>query len=272
MAKAPAHKTEDPKDLVPTPPSGVPSFLAAKVEEHAGEGVSNDKDDQLIPLVYVLQAQSPQCNKRSSDYVEGAEAGAILLRNSGLPAISGDVGIVCQPIFFSKDFVEWIPRSAGGGFVGRHDTRPPEAVDQPDPQNPNKTQILMPNKNELRETRYHVVRIYLPDGSKMPFVIPMSSSAHTSSRGWMAQMASKVIGGNQAPSYACLYRLKTKERTNAAGTWSTWEILDEGWVQSEEDFQAGADLYAAFASGEKKADIPVDDLEPHTSVGDNAAM
>ena len=268
MAKAPV-KTEE--NLPATTAGNVPAFLAAAIAEHAGEGVSTLQEDNLVPLIYVLQAQSPQCNKRSPEYVDQAEAGSIWLRNSGLPAVNGEEGILFQPCFFERDWVEWVPRDSGGGYAGRHKDRPAEAKELPDPKNPAKTQWTLPNGNTLAETRYHIGYVILDDGSTMPYVIPMSSSGHTVSRGWMFMMNSKQLGGNRAPSYACLYRLKTKERSNAAGTWFTWDVTDAGWVTTQADFDRGADLHKAFALGEKQVDTaaPQDEEAPH---GENAAM
>jgi len=252
-SKAVATVNDETKTLAVVNNS-VPSFLQERISADAGKGVSNLAEDNLVPLIYVLQAQSPQCNKRSPEYVQDAEAGSIWLRNSGLAAVNGEEGVIFQPCYFSKDWVEWVPRTAGGGYVGRHDDRPSEAVEKPDPQNPNKTNWTLPNGNTVVETRYHVGYVIQEDGSAFPYVIPMSSSGHTVSRGWMFLMNGKQMGGARAPSWACLYRLKTKERTNAAGTWFTWDVTDAGWVQTEAEYNRGADLNEAFASGSKKMD------------------
>jgi hypothetical protein len=271
MAKAPAPK-EDPKDLVPQSPGAVPSFLAAKVQEHAGEGVSNAASDNLVPLVYIIHAMSARCNPKSPEYVENGTVGSIWLRNSGLPAIDGDEGIKVQPCHFGITWTEWIypPKFDGSGFVAQHNERPAEAVEKPDPQDPERKLWLMPSGHVVRETRNHVVRVHLPNGSTMPYVIAMTGGNHTPSRGWMTMMSSKVVGGSQAPSYANFYRLKTKDKAFAKGTVPIWTVTDEGWVQTPEDFEAGAKLYEAFASGEKQMEVPADDLEPAS--GDNAAM
>ena len=250
MAKPPA-KTEE--NLPAVTGGSVPAFLAGLAAEDAGKGVSTLAEDNLVPLIYILQAQSPQCNRRSPDYVEGAESGSIWLRNSGLPAIDGEEGLLFQPCYFQKDWVEWVPRSAGGGYVGRHEEMPPEAEEKNiDPQNPEKKFWVLPNGNTVVETRYHIGYVILEDGRAMPYVIPMSSSAHTASRGWMFLMNSRQLGSAKAPSWAGLYRLKTKERTNKSGTWFTWDITDAGWVASPEDYARGADLHESFARGERK--------------------
>lgn len=230
--------------------SAVPAFLATQGAQDAGKGVSTAQEDNLIPLIYMLQPLSPACNKRDPAYIEGAEPGAIWLRNAANPIVPGEDGILFQPCFFSKDWVEWIPRTSGGGYAGRHATKPADAKEVRDPQNPQKIKYVLPNGNELIETRYHAGFV-ITDAGPLPYVIPMASTAHTCSRQWMGIMNQKQVAGNKMPSWAGLYRLKTKQKSNAAGTWFTWDILDEGFVQTPEDYERGKTLFNAFSSGEK---------------------
>ncbi len=236
---------------------GLPSHLQKRMQEDAGKGVSTAQEDNLVPLIYVLQANSPQAVKRSPDYIKGAEAGGIWLRGSEPPVIDGEEGILFQPCHFSKDWVEWVPRDSGGGFVGRHESCPEEAERTTDPQNPNRVRFILPNGNEVIETRYHIGYVLLPDGRALPYVIPLSATGHTVSRHWMFLMNAKQIpGAGTAASYACLYRLRTKFRTNNWGDWYMFDVTDEGWVQDEAAYERGAKLHAAFAQGAKVAEAP----------------
>ncbi len=169
-----------------------PAFLAEAAERDAGKGVSTAAEDNIIPLVYVLQANSPQCNKRGPEYVEGAVDGAIWLRGSGRPAIDGDVGILVQPCYFFRNFIEWrLPR--GNGIAAVHQTMPADAVEKPNPENPKKTLLMLPNGNHVVEVRNHIVRVFLPDGTVLPYSIPFSSTGHTVSRGWMNLLNNKHL-------------------------------------------------------------------------------
>ena len=64
----------------------------------------------------------------------------------------------------------------------------------------------------------------------------------------------RAPGGGTAPSWACLYRLRTKQRKNKAGTW--FQIVAENagdhgqtaWVETVEDYERGAALNAALIS------------------------
>lgn len=260
-------KIKATKELTVPESGSVPAFLQDQVVADAGKGVSTNAEDNIVPLIYVLQAQSPQCNRRSPDFVEGAEAGAFWLRSSGLPAVSGDDGILFQPCFFSKDWVEWRPNR--GGFVTRHSDRPADAElkNTPTPEDPDRQSWVMPNGNYVVETRYHIGNVYLPDGKIMPYVIPFSSTGHTVSKNWMFLMNNKVIAGAKgaAPSFACFYRLKTKETSNAKGTWMKIEVTDEGWVQTAADYERGKALHNAFSTGEKDIDAPDESAEQGSS-------
>jgi len=250
--------TQDQNTEVTTANMGaMPAHLAGVVGDHLGKGSSQAAEDNIVPLIYVLQAQSPQCNRRGPDYVEGAEAGAFWLRGSGLPAISGDEGLLFQPCYFSKDWIEWKPNR--GGYVDRHTERPADAEEremQDERGDPIKRWVR-PNGNIVVETRNHVGIVHFPDGSRQPYVIALSGSGHTVSRNWMGMINRKQTPDGVAPSWVALYRLRTKERSNQKGTWMTIDVADAGWA-SLEDFNRGTKLNEAFASGDKSIETPVE--------------
>jgi len=242
--------------------SNVPAELAGMMKADKGKGVSTDQSDNLVPLIYILQDLSSATKKRDPAYIEGAEAGKFWLRNAPEPIVSGEEGLLVQPCFFTKDFVEWRPRADGGGFIGRHAEMPDDVTEVRDPKNKNKVTYVRKNGNEVIETRSHVVRVFTKNGV-VPYVLPFSSTGHTTSRTWMFMMN----GHEGAPSFSRKYRLTTREKTNAAGTWFGVDVKDEGWVTPEE-YMAGRTLYEAFASGDKQAEAPVE-KDPN-AVGDDA--
>lgn len=238
------HAKEEEKQHLPATTTGLPAHLAGLAEADAGKGVSTAQEDNIIPLVYILQAQSPQV-MRGPGQIEGAQAGDIWLRNSAVREIMpGGAGIVVQPCAFSKSWIEWVPRDSGGGFIARHAVRPADAIQDPDDPN----HWTRPNGNELVETREHYV---MAEGQ--PYVIPFSSTGHTTSRTWMALMNQFRIGAAPAPSWARRYRLSTVQRTNSLGTWYQWKVEDLGWVPSQEEYQVGKMLHEAVTSGAKRA-------------------
>lgn len=232
-------------------PAGVPAHLSSVIISDAGKGVSTAVEDNIVPLVRVLQPLSKALQKNNPDFIQGAMAGDILLKNSAKPLVKGDEGFLFQPCYFAKAWVIRIPLANGGGFVGQSNDLPKEAIGTPSTRNPSITEYKMPNGNEVIETRYHSGFVHLDGGTRLPYVIPMSSTGHTASKNWMFLMSNKRIEGKPAPSFASLYRLKTRDRSNASGTWSTWDISDAGWVQNEEDYLRGKALFEAFDNGAK---------------------
>lgn len=225
--------------------------------EDAGKGVSSSAEDNIVPIIYLLQANSPATKKSNPSYVEGAQPGDIWKRNSiHNPIVKGEVGIQFQPCFFSKVWVEWRPNR--GGLAGVHNERPSDAKEvEVMHEGKPKRMWARENGNTLVETRQHAG---FADGE--PFVIPFSSTGHTVSRNWMNLMNQVFIPGTNkvAPSYAKTYRLTTVERTKDSNSWFVFKVEDlgdKGWV-SKEQYLRGKQLFDSFNRGEKVATVEED--------------
>ncbi len=262
MGKPATVKKDAGKSVATTGAGNVPAHLKSKIAADAGKGVSDSMDDSLVPLVVVLQAQSPQAIKQKPEYLKGAEAGSIWMKNAPQPVVAGEVGILFQPISFYKNVVEWIPKNkdgSGGGYVGEHAAMPADAKEVVDKDDGSKS-MMSPRGTEYVETRNHAGVIYTADGQAFPYLIPLSSSGHSVSRQLMFMMKNKTVDGHKVPSFACLYRLKTILRTKGQHNWFVLDPHEGGedgsvlWA-TEEQYDAGASLHAAFERGEKKADM-----------------
>lgn len=248
--------------------------IAGMAEDDAGSGTSQAAEDNIIPLIYILQNQSPQVLSNKPDYIEGAGPGDIWLKNAPEPIAPGESGIIVQPVMFSKAIVEWVPRTRGGGFVAQHLDWPEDTVKSQHPETAKDIFKRAGSKNDLVETRYHGVLI-----NGIPFVIPMSSTAHTVSRGWMALMNQfRLPSGKVAPSWMRKYLLTTVLRTNAAGEWYTWKVEDLGWINgwggltADDEYQRGKQLYLAMSSGEMKAEAPASEGGAGAALNDSDVM
>lgn len=260
--KAPAKVAEPEvkkQEVVTTRAEGVntpPAHLAAQLAESTGRGVSTARDDNVIPLIYVLQKSSPVTDERSDDYVEGAKAGELWVRGTDR-VIKGVDGLLIQPCVFLKCWIEWGPKR-GDGFKGRHADRPGDAAEKELPNEKGELQFhwVRANGNLVVETREH----YVLDEEGNAFVIPFTSTGHTVSRTWMALMNSFRDGrGKPYDSFARRYRLTTVRKEKAGNSWYVIKATDEGWVPTAEAYDRGRALYDAVMSGEKTADVPVDD-------------
>src|SRR6266404_30558 len=206
MAKTTAKKTTT-RDIVKgkeVATTGGKTLKTADVDvtllmkQDAGDGVSTAAEDNIVPLLYILQAQSPVALKQKPEYIKGAVAGNIWPRGSRTLIDGEEDGLPVIPVAFSKWWVEWRPDR--GGFAGRHaydatadeKGRPEGAEWTEDPKNPGMGKWELPSGNVVVETREHAVLAQI-DGNWTGCVISMSGSNHTSSRAWMGLLKSKKI-------------------------------------------------------------------------------
>jgi hypothetical protein len=245
------------------------------MKQDAGRGVSTAAEDNIIPLIYLLQAQSPPCLKQKPEYIKGAVAGMIWPRGSKILIDGEEVGLPVIPVAFRKWWMEW-GAERGDGLFGRYEYdataenkgRPDDAQWVEDPKKPGsgKGQWVRESGHVLVETREHAVLAYINE-SWQGGVVSMTSTNHKCSRMWMGLMKDKRIPGtnDRAPSYAYVYCLKTTPQSNADGDWYGWTAEDgmgDGEVTFLPDLENGVELYKVarqldrdFMSGAKVADV-----------------
>src|SRR5690554_4094010 len=115
-------------------------------QQNAGAGLDNvTASDMLVPRLTILQSLSPQLKKRDSAYIEGAEVGDIC--DVGTGQLYKD-GIMFLPVYYRKDYLEWAPRSSGGGLVDIHSD--PSILDKTTRND--KKQPVLDNGNLIQET------------------------------------------------------------------------------------------------------------------------
>jgi hypothetical protein len=222
-------------------------------EQDSGAGVSFKPEDQLLPLIYVLQTGSPAVEKRGDSYVEGANPGDFWLRNAIIPIRNGEEGIIAIPVEMVRTWIEWLPNR--GGFVARHDS-PPEDMTQRtvrgDDGRERQSLVRGGSGNIVQDTREFYL---LVDGQ--PYVLPCTGTKHTFARSWnmLFHQFLHPKTGNVMPSFARKYRLTTVPASNAVGKWFGLKFQDLGPVTVPE-YQAAKTLYQAVQKGEKRAESP----------------
>lgn len=247
----------------------LPAEVAAALDEDAGVGVSRKMEDNVVPLVYLLQANSKAALKGHDKYVDGAEGGSIWLRNAepGSSLIDGEEGMLFLPAYFTKCWIEWQPDR--GGFVARHPDRPNAArlVDREGDDGRIRKVWEMPNGNVVNESR-EFSGFVKKDGNLMPYTIPLSGSGHMVGRNWMTAIGNqKTPSGKDAPLWAYYWRLRTKLRTVGENSWYQFEITRDAPITTLAERDVAKALNQAFASGEKTSAA----VEDHDDRGDESA-
>lgn len=280
MAKSAKKTTNVPARASKGTAVGQASDLLAMMGEDAGRGVSTAMEDNIVPLVYILQSNSPQLDRADKTKYLGknAKAGDIWLRGTSEFFDGEEDGIPVVPCHFSKSWIEWRPDR--GGFVARHRERPKDAVQKEEKVEgkPGDTRLVwrMPSGNSVVETREHVV-LMLADGQKpRPFVIPMKSTDHTASREWMGLMNGVTVPNTDktAPSYAYKYVMRTVPKKNDKGSWYGWRISHAGeedgaavpeMLDDLEIYKMARKISHDFESGALRADAPEAEADENES-------
>lgn len=255
--------------------------LRERMERDAGRGVSTSADDNVVPIIRLLQDMSPQVKKNNPAYIKGAEPGDIWLKDNplGPVLVKGSVGFLFQPCAFSKDVVEWRPRDGGGGYVRRWDNLPSDAVAHVD-EKTGRAFYTRPNGNELVDTRYHPgFVVNEKTGEASPWVLPMKGSNHAVSRSWMPLMTSKRgPKGKIAPVWTTFWRIKSKSKVNAAGQdffiYDVEEVreIDLDSPEGEIEYDRGEAMNTVFKAGAKEIEIEVINEASSAQVTDDQSM
>lgn len=208
----------------------------------AGRGKATSRDDKIVPMVKLLQSQSPQCLKQKAEYIKGAEAGDFYLKGAINPLVKGTDGLVVQPCAFLRCWLEFDgSRDANPKFVRRHEDAGgrPAGIDGLD---------LDENGFDFvdhRGHRYTFSREHYVLAGKNAFVIPFGGSAHIASREWNTMMDHY----SDEASWNRKYKITTVPRSNESGDWFGFKIEALDGEVSDEEYLMGRGLHEAIEAG-----------------------
>jgi len=240
------------KELAINSPADMDELLL----QDAGSGLENmTKDDFAIPRLSILQALSPQVNKRDGEYVDGAEA-SMIMENVGNEFFDGEAGIIVVPLSFRRTIIEWALRESSGGFINDHGYQPSllEHCQKDD-----KGRLINNAGNQLVDTCEYLVYI-VTDGDWQPAMISMSSTQLRKSKRWNTLISSVKIdskaGRITAPIFYMSYLLTTVPESNEKGSWFGWAIKKNKKIfdieYGREIYLAARELKAQFDTGAVK--------------------
>ena len=240
--------------------------LSAGLEEAfaADSGVGFEEvtsSDIQIPFLRILQAMSPQLKKSDPAYIEGAGQGDIFNTVTNM-VWTAEEGVNVVPVYYQTKFLEFVPRTQGGGFLGElasdsQDVR--SAVRDKD-----SGMELLPNGNELVRSAQHYVKIVHEDGTLDTAIVDMKKTQLKKSRLWLSLMMMQKHNGATLPSFANIYTLTTIEDGNDKGSWGSWNISLKGPVASMEMYHDAKELHSSLIRGELKIAPP-----PREAIEDN---
>lgn len=225
-------------------------------EDYANAGHENvTAADLIIPRITLLQALSPQINPKKGEFIEGAQVGDIC--DVGMGELISDP-MWFLPVYYSKAWLEWAPRSGGGGLVAIHKT---SDILKKTLLNDRKQSVL-PNGNLISETA-QFFGLNLSKGGRESF-LPMTSTQLKKAKKWVTHTTSQKSHRKDGtefslPMWYRTYKLGTIEEGNQQGDWVGWTITPDIALRECGDdapalLQRAIKLYEVLRRGEITSD------------------
>lgn len=243
------------------------------------------KDDMSIPFLQILQSLSPQCTRGEPEYIKGAEPSDLLntVTQTIIKTRDDDdnsiAGCKILPIYYKRSFIEWVPRSKGGGIVNEYSVE--EGLSIITARNETNQDIIQQGSplgtpgNQLNDTHTHFVFLLNEDGTFEPMILTMASTQIKPSKDLNNMVSKQVLpDGRKAPRFFGIYDVTTQRRSNDQGSWYIWKFERSGDVLTAnrmDIFREAKKFVEGIQAGEHKADYSKMDGEANPSTKDSAA-
>jgi hypothetical protein len=291
-AKVAAEKTknqsEEERSQVPATQAPGSALTVVNFGDDAGAGMENvSRDEYRIPLVRILQANSPQVEEGPGRVV-GAKAGDLFNTGTG-EIIDGAKGLEFVPWHRDHNYVEWTPRSiGGGGFVAIHPVDDPRILELKAQQGKFGKLWTGTKRNndgtpadgtEIGES-FYLYGFLIQEGSPQPVVIAFTSTQIRKYQGFMGRYMGlkyrqKVKGTEDQytevtpPLWAHRWFVQTVPESNKKGKFFGWRITLAGKKpdgsedapvrslipMSDPLYAAAKEMWRQAAAGVAKADM-----------------
>jgi hypothetical protein len=232
-----------------------------------------DSSAFAIPFLRLLQKGSPQVDTDSDAHIPGTKAGMIYNTVTGEVYDPEKEDIYFIQAFFRKAYVEWKPREAGGGggggFVKEY---PPTEGEELMRQTTldDKNRDMLPNGNQLKDTRYHYV-VMIHGDELIPAVIAMDRTQVKRSKRLASAIRQKMDAEGLRHSSQLRFKVETEVQTKDDNTWRIWDIKDPVHVTDQNQLNNAIRFYKAITSGAVREAIETLDEDVVATTGKDAA-
>jgi len=231
--------------------AGLPSSIL--FEDDAAAGFENVKSASLaLPILKLLQNGSGEAQKRSQNYVEGAEPG-MFLNTVTKKMYNGTEGINVIPCHYKLEYQEWADFGTGSGR--------PENIYDANSDILSKTTQGSDMKDRLDNGHYiltvgqHFVLI-VEDGSTENALISMSATQGKISKKWNSMMMSNTMeyqpGGEDGTftpaAFSHSYKLSSVLNSGKGNQWYGYNVVQVGKVEDPALYERAKKFYTSLAS------------------------
>lgn len=230
-------------------------------EELAGAGFEGaEADAYALPRLVMLQKMSRQVEKKSADYIKGAEAGLLLNPSSG-QLFKELYAVVVR---YRRTYTEWVDREAGGGFVAEH------AVVDPKWERQQRGPFKVPGTDNIVNDTRNFFILYGEteedlDDNPQEVILSLTASQLRVAKNLMTVLSNqrgKRKDGTSftLPMYASKFLLMPKYNENADGNWYGYDfqLLPDKVPADSALFARAKDYNERIASNVVTMQQPVD--------------
>lgn len=223
-----APATESPKAgslVAPGSPeaAGVmtPEMRKALLED-LGQAQSFEREELAIPFLRVAQANSPELKAQDAKYIKGLSQGDIFNTVTG-KFWPGAEGVTIIPVAHLTSYMEWKPRSSGGGLV--HDWGASSERLRDCKKDEKTGKDITPEGNELvKSSLYYVLAVDLVTGEYQQLAFSLFSTQLKKARVWNTKMQEITIPDaagvlRMAPLHFTTWKVRTVVEKNLKGEW-----------------------------------------------------
>lgn len=222
---------------------------ATEVVVHQGYGEYTEtgfeevkSSDLVLPYISLVQAGTPELQDKK---IPGIEVGDLLNTVTG-QLVKGNEGLNFIPCYLQESWVEWTPRTKGGGIVAQHEpdsdivklviSKNGGSKIPPKNEEGKRVSFKTPQKNELVETYYLYVLLLDDSGlqSNGFAVITFSGTKISTYKKFITTMMTVKTEHGKPPIFGFTAKLKSQEQKNDYGKFANYLItpLKETWMES----------------------------------------
>lgn len=237
--------------------------LAVAIDANdAGAGLEGaDQDSFAIPILRILQSNSPQCEEADGEFIEGARPG--MLFNSATSELIDprEDEVYFLHCSFRRAFLRWAPRGADNGYRGEYTpeeindlVKSEEIVNEDGRLYFTEDGKFLGEKKSDRavDTRSHFGILITPNGNT-PVLFPLASTQVKKSKRLMSILnAARIeVDGRQQipPTWLNRIQIETVPESNDEGNWMGVSFTSSGFVEDQDLYDMGKVFHDQITSG-----------------------
>ncbi len=248
----------------PTELAKVPATtLTLDFGNDAGAGMEGAGTDAFaIPFLSVLQKGSPQCDETDGKYMEGAKPGMFLNSVTG-DLVDGKTGIIFLPCAYQRRFIRWAAKGGdGANFKGEMLPEDVAAMQADGSIKELEGRWYFPLEDgtisekkcdRLAEVRNHYGVVLDANGKANQVLLSLSSTQIKKSKAMMSLLAGVRVNGKAPPTWVNRVKITTVAESNDKGSWHGIKVELDGFIDSQDIYEACKGFNASVAGGEVRA-------------------